>query len=65
MYMNNNKIINLSDGVDDGDAMNKKQINEYVEQQTIFLKDALPSKLQIIELLYIQVLDLFMLTVYI
>jgi len=39
----NNKIINLADGVDDGDAMNKKQLNEYVEQQTILLKDALPS----------------------
>jgi len=44
LNMNNNKIINLAGGVDDGDAMNKKQINEYVGQQTILLKDTLPGK---------------------
>ena len=44
LKMDNYKIINLADGVDDGDVMNTKQVNEYVELQTVLLRDTLPGK---------------------
>ena len=44
LNLDGNRIVNIADGVADGDSINTKQIKEYVEQQTILLKDALPSK---------------------